>query len=218
LYIYNIKIKKEKLKTIYSQIKKLETKLDREISLEELNEISFNVLTKEHLQLINKYIELIQESYKIAVIRYDMDTKIWKFGIYKLFNLFRNYLNDLYNYQNEDSALGENIKQIFGYFINESLKSVCFLASILKPYDTNSNIILHENTKFNRYQIAWHRCMFYINDLLRYQYLHGLKPSEDLENLWKRANFINKNVINISPNNGKIEKKIKKIKKYKQLL
>ncbi|OUM66955.1 hypothetical protein PIROE2DRAFT_5691 [Piromyces sp. E2] len=194
--------KKEKLKTIYSQIKKLESKLDREILLEELNEFSFNMLTKEHLLLINKYIELIQESYKIAIFRYDMDTKIWKLGIYKLFNLFRNYLNDLFNYQNEDSESSENIKQIFAYFINESLKSICFLASILKPYDTNSDVILHENIKFNRYQIAWHRCMFYINDLLRYQYLHGLKLSEDLEKLWKRAYFINKNVINISPNNG----------------
>ncbi|ORX43791.1 hypothetical protein BCR36DRAFT_360598 [Piromyces finnis] len=194
--------KKEKLKTIYSQIKNMENKLDKDVLIEELNEYKFDILSRDHLQLITKYIELIQENYKVAVIKYEMDIKVWKLGIYKLFNLFRNYLNDFYSYQNKESVLDENVKQIFACFINESLKSVNALASILKPYDTNSNITLHENTKFNRYQIAWHRCMFYINDLLRYQYLHGLKPSEDLEDLWKRANFINKNIINISPNNG----------------
>jgi len=212
--------KLEKLKTVYSEIKNLEKELDIEIPLESLNEFNINILTEKHLQLINNYIELIQESYKIAIIKYDMDSKIWKIGIHKLFNLFRNYLIDLYNcqneyseiydnskinlydYKNEYSELYGNVKKEFTYFITESLKCVYKLAYILKTYDTDSNLPLHKNIKFNRYQIAWHRTMFYINDLFRYQYLHELETSENLNKLWEKANLINKHVIYISPNNG----------------
>jgi len=195
--------KKDKLKIIYTQIKKLEKELDVDVPLENLNEYNFNILKKEHLQLISKYIELVKGSYKIAITRYEIDTKIWKLGIYKLFNLYRNYLNDLYTYQGDEFLEEiEKIKESFGYFIKESLKNIYQLAQLLKEYDTNSDVPLHKSVKFNRYQVAWHRSMFYINDLFRYQYLHGLVPSEFLEDLWLKANFINKRVIQISPNNG----------------
>ncbi|KAL6609212.1 Est1 DNA/RNA binding domain-containing protein [Neocallimastix sp. 'constans'] len=195
--------KKDKLKNIYSHIKKLEKELDKEISLEDLNEFVFNNLTSKHLKLITNYIELIQESYKIAIIKYEMDTKVWKLGIYKLFSLYRNYLIDLYQYHDKDTEYCESIKQKFAFFINESLKNLVHLALILKNNDTtNSDIPLHENVKFNRYQVAWHRCMFYINDLFRYQYIHELTSSERLLLIWKKAHYINKHVIYISPNNG----------------
>ncbi|ORX88271.1 hypothetical protein BCR32DRAFT_288778 [Anaeromyces robustus] len=131
-----------------------------------------------------------------------MDTKIWKLGIYKLFNLFRTYLINLYNYKDKNPELYENVKQKSSYFINESLESICYLIGILKSYDPNSNTPLHGNVKFNRYQIAWHRCVFYINDLYRYQFIHELISSEQLDELWEKANFINKYAIFIAPNNG----------------